>query len=365
MSSQRHGVAVVGCGSMGQAYIRAYDTYPDTELIALAEHNPDRRRAVGEHFGVGAVYPDVEALLRDHTPDIVAIITPSKYYKEAVVACAEAGVKGLSTDKPIAAKLADADAMVDVCERHGVVYAGGNLMRARDDLHHVATRLHAGEFGDVVGASLRCWGAMEISGGGCQQVSVLRLLLDAEVEEVITWGEPEDLVAGSARDEGQKFHGRLRMANGIEVPLYWTEELACDVDVWTKTARIVARNGEPAIYQGFDDRGNRTPVEQEYPPFDWSEFGYLTGSIRSLIAAVEAVASGTSPAAATHSLRISGHDLRQALEVAIAAKVSAQRGSVPITLPLRDRSLALYPTAYRWLGGDATDRAAGQMLFVD
>lgn len=53
---------------------------------------------------------------------------------------------------------------------------------------------------------------------------------------------------------------------------------------------------------------------------------------------------------------ITGADLRQALEVAIAAKRSAIRNSVPIKLPLEDRSLALYPRPYRWLGGDVTGR---------
>ena len=53
-------------------------------------------------------------------------------------------------------------------------------------------------------------------------------------------------------------------------------------------------------------------------------------------------------------LYISGRDLRQSLEVAIAAKHSALRGSVPLKLPLEDRSLSLYPTNYRWLGGDDT-----------
>ena len=35
-----------------------------------------------------------------------------------------------------------------------------------------------------------------------------------------------------------------------------------------------------------------------------------------------------------------------------AAKYSALWGSVPLKLPLEDRSLALYPKEYRWLGGD-------------
>ena len=42
--------------------------------------------------------------------------------------------------------------------------------------------------------------------------------------------------------------------------------------------------------------------------------------------------------------------------MAIAAKHSALWGSVPLKLPLEDRSLTLYPVAYRWLGGDESGR---------
>ena len=49
---------------------------------------------------------------------------------------------------------------------------------------------------------------------------------------------------------------------------------------------------------------------------------------------------------------VTGHDLRQALEAAIASRLSSQLGNVPVTLPLKDRTLSLYPRPYRWEGGD-------------
>ena len=43
-------VAIVGCGRLGQKYAEAYSTYPDTEIVAIAEHNDERRKAVGQRF---------------------------------------------------------------------------------------------------------------------------------------------------------------------------------------------------------------------------------------------------------------------------------------------------------------------------
>ena len=122
-------MAIIGCGRLGQVYADRYSSFPDTEVIAIAEHNPERLRHVGEKYGVKALYPDAASLLREVVPDIAAVVTPTKYYKEAVIACAEAGVKGVSADKPIGATLADVDAMVEACESRGVVFSGGALHR--------------------------------------------------------------------------------------------------------------------------------------------------------------------------------------------------------------------------------------------
>ena len=140
MTDIKHRVAIIGCGRLGQQYAEAYSDFPETEIVALAEHNPERRRAVGERFGVKALYADAESLLRDVVPDVAAVVTPTKYYKDAVIACAEAGVKGVSCDKPIAGVLADADEMVRVCEERGVVFAGGNLQRAMSEVREAAKR---------------------------------------------------------------------------------------------------------------------------------------------------------------------------------------------------------------------------------
>ena len=340
----KHRVAIFGCGRMGQIYAQAYSTYPDTEIVGIADVNPDRLKAVGERFGVSALFSDIESLLRATGPDIVAIIAPTKYMKDAVLAAAEAGVKGISNDKPIAGVLADADAMVDACKQRGIVYAGGNLQRAMHEVQEAAGRIHSGEFGDLVGASVHGFGG-EISGGGCQHISVLRLFANAEVEEVVAWGTPEEALEADT-DEGLIIHGHFQMTTGLSCQVFGTPTPHRGVDVWTDDAMVSWNWAPPAIYRGFDKTGVRTPIDPGYASYEWDEFSYLTGSIRSFLAAVSGEGEPW----------ISGHDLRQALEVAIAAKQSALRNSVPIRLPLEDRSLALLPRAYRWLGGDVSGR---------
>ena len=344
MSDAKYRVAIIGCGRMGQNYAKAYTTYPDTEIVAIADANAQRREVLGTRFGVPALYPDVEALLRDTVPDIAVVVTPTKYMKSAVIACAEAGVKGISTEKPIAARLQDADIMVDACAERGIVFAGGNLQRAMNEVQEAASKLHNGEFGDITGASVHGFGG-EISGGGCQHISVLRLFTNAEVEEIVAWGTPPEAL-NAETDEGLIINGRFQLTNGLECSVFGTPTTSRGVDVWTDECLVRWDWNPPEIFKGYDQQGNRIRLESNYSPYPWHEFGYLTGSIRSFLAAVDG----------DEQPWITGADLRQALEVAIAAKLSATRNSAPVKLPLENRTLALYPRPYRWLGGDATGR---------
>ena len=188
--------------------------------------------------------------------------------------------------------------------------------------------------------SVHGWGG-EVVGGGCQHISVLRLLADAEVEEVIAWGTPENPLE-QENESDLIINGQFTLSSGLVCPVFGTPTPRRGVEVWTEDSLVSWDWGPPEIFRGFDAEGNRMAVEPQYAPYEWNEFGYLTGAIRSFLATLE---TGS-------ELWISGHDLRQALEVAIAAKVSALRGSAPVKLPLEDRSLSLYPRPYRWLGGD-------------
>jgi predicted dehydrogenase len=352
---KKHRVAIIGCGLMGELYAEVYSLLPETELVAIAEWKPERRKQVGVQFGVKALFKEVNGMLAEVVPDIAVVATPTKFMKEAVIACAEAGVKGVSTEKPIAARLSDADAMVESCRRNGVVFAGGMLQRAKWEVQQAAQRIQRGEFGSVRGAAQHGF-AGEIVGGGCQSLSVLRLFVDSEVAEVMAWAGPPKILAGDS-DGGLVVNGFFRFGSGVECrvfsesSLFLGDEPRGGVDVWTDKGLVRWTWGPPEIFVGVGKRGARRKIDPKYPPFPWADVidrssllgnrdDYLISSIQSFIEAIEKDGEPW----------ISGHDLRQALEIALACKVSAQRSNMPISLPLEDRSVALYPRPRRWLG---------------
>ena len=361
-------VAIIGCGRLGQQYTEVYRAIPGVEIMAIAEWNPERRKVVGERFGVKALFRDADALLQKVVPDLVSIITPTKYMKDAVIACAEAGVRGVQTDRPFAARLSDADAMIETCKKHGTILAGGALERANWEVEEAGRKLASGGLGKRLGAAVHSYRG-EICSGGTARMLVLQHFTQAKVDELIAWGSPAEKIEDSADDHGLSINARFRMSSGLECQVFGSESKAphFGVEVWTEDALVRwDRHGNPLtqIFRGFDARGARKEVEPNYAPWSWakiardmephlaslgmlkSEKYYVLSPVTCII---DAVTRGIPP-------RIDGETQRHALEIAIACKRSAQLGSVPLKLPLEDRSLALLPRPYRWLGGDVSGR---------
>ena len=115
MSEKQYRVAVVGgAGMWGRHYLQTFAQREDCSVVLVDPS--ERAREFAGHFGVVEVLDTLEELLKRETPDIVANILPVRLSRDAVIACAEAGVKAVSCEKPMAVELSVADEMVRVCQ---------------------------------------------------------------------------------------------------------------------------------------------------------------------------------------------------------------------------------------------------------
>src|SRR5699024_5252848 len=68
-------IGVIGAGSIAAAHLDAYAAHPDVELIAVADINLDRARAVADRYGAARAYDDAHDLLAADDIDCVSICT--------------------------------------------------------------------------------------------------------------------------------------------------------------------------------------------------------------------------------------------------------------------------------------------------
>src|SRR4051812_15211115 len=114
---------VIGWGLMGKMHAAALRATPGVTLSALADIDDSRLQQVGEVNGVPGRYHDYREMLSHEQLDLVTISTQAPLHCLPVVAAAEAGVKGILCEKPMGLDLAEADRMLEICDRHNTKLA--------------------------------------------------------------------------------------------------------------------------------------------------------------------------------------------------------------------------------------------------
>src|SRR4051812_44325045 len=102
-------IALIGCGKVGHIHAQALRQLPDVKLAAVCDAQRERAEAFAATYG-GRAFADVAELLAAR-PDAVLIATPHPLHAGPAVQAARAGVHVL-VEKPLAASLADCDAMI-------------------------------------------------------------------------------------------------------------------------------------------------------------------------------------------------------------------------------------------------------------
>ena len=344
---KKYRVAVVGgAGTWGSKYLHAYANHPDCEIVALVDRARDRRQTFADRYGIETVFDTLDELLAREIPDIVSAILPTSYNPDTVIACAEAGVKVVSCEKPIAVELSQADEMVRISRERCTVFSCGSVYSGVPHLLETIDWIRAGNIGKLTAAAIPSGLPREVSGGGCVQLTLLQALTGMEVAWVEGWTLPPDSdwmppVEVSESEIDCPAYGRLGLSGDVvcEIPMPSEQGGSCPVAVTGENGQVWMTSPKPVFIQGSGAAS--TPIYPDFldnPPPD----NFFTRRIEWLMQAFDT----------GQDVVDSGYGYHQALEIAIALKQSAQCGHRRISLPLTDRSLRIVPHPYRLLGGD-------------
>jgi predicted dehydrogenase len=138
-------VGLIGCGKVGQIHAAALRSIAEAELTAVCDVNAERVQIFVEQYGARG-FTDVDALLHEGKVEAVVIGTPHPLHTAPAVRAAEAGVHVL-VEKPMAATLADCDAMLAAAKRPGVLLGVISQRRFYEPVRRMNEAIDAGKIG--------------------------------------------------------------------------------------------------------------------------------------------------------------------------------------------------------------------------
>jgi predicted dehydrogenase len=140
---------LVGAGAiMRLSHAPVITRSADAALVGVFDRDPARAAELARDFGAPFHTGELAALLERRDIDAVVVATPNLHHPEAVLAAASAG-KHVLCEKPLAIDIASARAMVEACERAGVVLQVGFNQRYWNQVRIAKALLDAGFIGEV------------------------------------------------------------------------------------------------------------------------------------------------------------------------------------------------------------------------
>lgn len=302
---------------------------PGVEMIGFADDDSARGRHFADLYGLRRF--DSYAALLAEKPDGVIICSENAHHRELTEMASEAGVHVLS-EKPLATTPNDARAMVDVCQKHGVLLMTAFPMRFSAPVIEIKKMLDAGTLGRIYGCNATNQGQLPrlhtayprdwfvdktLAGGGAAAdhtvhvADLLRWYFGCEVTEV--YAELNDIFY---RREG------VKVETGGLVMLTFENGAFATIDCsWSKPPKYPTWGGLTMEIVGENGLVTLDPFRQIMPVYSenlprWSYWGSNAnqGMIEEFISAIRD----------NHPPAVSGEDGLRAVEIVEAVYRSAE-----------------------------------------
>jgi predicted dehydrogenase len=201
-------LGVIGAGFMGGLHARAAHESHLAEVVAVADIDAGRAEALATNYG-GKTYTGVQEMLERESLDAVVVTTPENDHRQAVVMAAEKGCH-VFVEKPIAASLADADAMISACNAAKVKLMVGYILRFEPAYVKIKEAVAAGTMGTLMSAYGRRNAPIQEARRLCGRCSVINYLTVHDADQILWYNEGHQVKKVVAKAiKGKVFEERL------------------------------------------------------------------------------------------------------------------------------------------------------------
>jgi predicted dehydrogenase len=195
------GVGIIGCGSVAEEYVKAFQKDGRSEVRTLVSRNPANAERYCDRYGLKCtIETGASKMLQQDNVDIVVVCTPHNVHTQYVVAAAEAH-KHIIIEKPVALTPEDVHKQREAVGKNKVKTIVSFVLHWNPLLMTIDRLIEQGAFGDIFMVEVdymhRIWmspeekwyGSQEQSGtailtGGCHAIDALRWFARSRAEQV-------------------------------------------------------------------------------------------------------------------------------------------------------------------------------------
>ena len=142
-------IGLVGCGVISVAHLNAYEIIPEATVVAVCDIDETLASKRAKEYGIRSYYTDFHEMLRSEEIDVVDVCVPTQYHAQIAVSALENG-KHVICEKPIAANLEEADRMIEAARKSNRLLLIGQSNRFLPMIICMKRLIDAGEVGDLM-----------------------------------------------------------------------------------------------------------------------------------------------------------------------------------------------------------------------
>jgi predicted dehydrogenase len=190
---------VLGCANIALTKVLpAMQRAPSCDVVAIASRDGARARDAADTLGIARSYGSYQELLDDSEVEAVYIPLPNHLHAEWTLAAAAAG-KHVLCEKPLAMSVAEAERMIEGCDKAGVLLMEAFMYRLHPLWQKARKLVAAGTIGDLRAIqtffsyrnvdpvnirNIAAYGGGALMDIGCYAIDVARMMFAAEPTSV-------------------------------------------------------------------------------------------------------------------------------------------------------------------------------------
>jgi UDP-N-acetyl-2-amino-2-deoxyglucuronate dehydrogenase len=349
---QRQRVAIIGCGNIGRNHARSWKAIPEhVQIAAIADSNEEALEEAGDAWGIPGdrAYLDFREMLEREHPDIVSVATWTGLHAPATIAAAARRPKLILCEKPMAASLGEADAMLVACKRNGVKLAIGHMRRFFRGWEEARRLIAEG----AIGHPVRVWSSVPegLLNWGTHVIDGVRFILgdppaewvmgavSRETDRYERGVRIEDAAMGLVQFGAHNGHPPVQATFQIDLgPTRHWQVIGTEGIIEANEGRVRMLDGRAGGWRELE--GSEMTFQDAFNAQARAVAEWAAGEALALPGGTEARLAGGGAAAPQVDYRGSGQSARATLEICLAIYESARMHEVT-RLPLQTREYPL------------------------